>query len=63
MNSKAEWLQPMVARVGVTRDLEELEEVGGRDRQGRGGGARGRGRGGGGGRQARRGQRRMRGGA
>ena len=63
MNSKAEWLQPMVARVVVTRDLEELEEVGGRDRQGRGGGARGRGRGGGGGRQARRGQRRMRGGA
>ena len=60
MNSKAEWLQPMMVRVTVTRELEELEEVEGRGRQTRGGGPRGRG--GGGGRQARGGQRRMRGG-
>ena len=60
MNSKAEWLQPMMVRVTVTRELEELEEVEGRGRQTRGEGARGRG--GGGGRQARGGQRRMRGG-
>ena len=26
MNSKAEWHQPVVARVVVTRELEELEE-------------------------------------
>ena len=28
MNSKAEWHQPVVARVVVTRELEELEELG-----------------------------------
>ena len=28
MNSKAKWHQPMVARVVVTRELEELEEQG-----------------------------------
>ena len=28
MNSKAEWHQPVVARVVVTRELEELEEQG-----------------------------------
>ena len=62
MNSKTEWLQPLVARVVVTRDLEEQEEVGGRGRHTRGGGGA-RGRGGGGGTQARGGRRRMRGGA
>ena len=38
MNSKAEWHQPMVARVMVTRELEELELVPGGRRGGRGGG-------------------------
>ena len=41
MNSKAEWHQPVVARVVVTRELEELEQ-GGRDEQERA--QRGRGR-------------------
>ena len=43
MNSKAEWHQPVVARVVVTRELEELSQEAG----GSGGGqgrARGRGR-------------------
>ena len=53
MNSKAEWHAPVVPRVVVTRELEELEQ-GGRA------GQRGRGRGGG--RQQARG-RRQRGGA
>ena len=39
MNSKAEWHQPVVARVVVTRELEELEEPGGgRGARNRGGG-------------------------
>jgi len=38
MNSKAEWHQPVVGRVGVTRELGELEGPGSR------GGGRGRGR-------------------
>ena len=47
MNSKAEWHAPVVPRVVVTRELEELEQQGGagRGRGGRGrpaGGARGR---------------------
>ena len=42
MNSKAEWHQPAVARVVVTRELEELEVQGGAGR----GVGRGRGRGG-----------------
>ena len=29
MNSKAEWHQPMVARVVVTRELEELKQAAG----------------------------------
>ena len=41
MNSKAEWHQPVVARVVVTRELEELEVQGARGR-----GARDRRRGG-----------------
>ena len=41
MNSKAEWHQPVVARVVVTRELEELEQGGGAGQRGRG---RGRGR-------------------
>ena len=43
MNSKAEWHQPMVARVVVTRELEELEQTAGgrRGDQGRGRGSRG----------------------
>ena len=41
MNSKAEWHQPVVARVVVTRELEELEQGGGEGQRGRG---RGRGR-------------------
>ena len=53
MNSKAEWHQPVVARVVVTRELEELEQ-GGRA------GQRGRGRGGG---RQQAGGRRQRGGA
>ena len=40
MNSKAEWHQPVVARVVVTRELEELEEQGTRRRAGRGTGGR-----------------------
>ena len=54
MNSKAEWHAPVVPRVVVTRELEELEQQGGAGR-GRG---RGRGRPAGGGRG-----RRQRGGA
>ena len=48
MNSKAEWHQPMVARVVVTRELEELEQTaeGRRGDQGRGRGSRGSRRGG-----------------
>ena len=39
MNSKAEWHQPVVARVVLTRELEELEEPGvGRGARSRGGG-------------------------
>ena len=34
MNSKAEWHQPVVARVVVTRELEELEVQGARRRGG-----------------------------
>ena len=41
MNSKAEWHQPVVARVVVIRELEELEQRGGAGQRGRG---RGRGR-------------------
>ena len=41
MNSKAEWHQPVVARVVVTRELEELEQGGAAGQRGRG---RGRGR-------------------
>ena len=40
MNSKGEWHQPVVARVVVTRELEELEEQGTRRRVGRGTGGR-----------------------
>ena len=40
MNSKGEWHQPVVARVVVTRELEELEEQGTRRRAGRGTGGR-----------------------
>ena len=40
MNSKAEWHQPVVARVVVTRELEEREEQGTRRRAGRGTGGR-----------------------
>ena len=54
MNSKAEWHQPVVARVVVTRELEELEQGGGAGQRGRG---RGRGR------QQAGGARRQRGGA
>ena len=42
MNSKAEWHQPMVARVVVTRELDDQEQAVGGRRGGRGGG-RGRG--------------------
>ena len=42
MNSKAEWHQPVVARVVVTRELDELQVPGAKG--GRGGG-RGRGMG------------------
>ena len=38
MHSKAEWRQPMVARVTLTRELEGLELVDGGRRVGRGGG-------------------------
>ena len=54
MNSKAEWHQPVVARVTVTRELEELGGQGGGLRGQRGGGrGGGRGRGGGGRRKGR----------
>ena len=46
MNSKAEWHQPVVARVVVTRELEELQVQGGRVGarvRGQGGGGRGQG--------------------
>ena len=41
MNSKAEWHQPAVGRVVITRELEELEEQEGR--RGSQGGGRSRG--------------------
>ena len=50
MNSKAEWHAPVVPRVVVTRELEELEQQGG---AGRGRGGRGRPAGGGRGRRQR----------
>ena len=53
MNSKAEWNQPLVPRVVVTQELEEMEEHAG-TRQGGQRGSR-RGRGGGAGRKRRRG--------
>ena len=58
MNSKIEWHQPMVARVVITRELEEL----GGQEESRGGG-RGRGRGRGTQRVGQRGDRTRRGGA
>ena len=42
MNSKAEWHQPMVARVVVTKELDDQEQAVGGRRGGQGGG-RGRG--------------------
>ena len=47
MNSKAEWNQPLVPRVVVTQELEELDEHAGTRQGGQRGSTGGRGRGGG----------------